>query len=102
MHRFTSRDLMVSVLPSSAGVDMLDCATACTNEPTRDVDCATACTNEPTRDVDCVTACTNEPTKAEDCATACTNEPTKADMWSDLATDADLAVLQGDLAAAQR
>jgi len=74
MHRFTSRDLMVSVLPSSAGVDMLDCATACTNEPTRDVDCATACTNE----------------------------PTKADMWSDLATDADLAVLQGDLAAAQR
>jgi len=74
MHRFTSRDLMVSVLPSSAGVDMLDCATACTNEPTRDVDCVTACTNE----------------------------PTKADMWSDLATDADLAVLQGDLAAAQR
>jgi len=88
MHRFTSRDLMVSVLPTSAGVDMLDCATACTNEPTRDVDCATACTNEPTRDVDCVTACTNE--------------PTKADMWSDWATDADLAVLQGDLAAAQR
>ena len=88
MHRFTSRDLMVYVLPTSAGVDMLDCATACTNEPTRDVDCATACTNEPT--------------KAEDCVTACTNELTKADMWSDLATDADLAVLQGDLAAAQR
>ena len=87
MHRFTSRDLMVSVLPTSAGVDMLDCATACTNEPTRDVDC--------------VTACTNEPTKAEDCATACTNEPTKA-MWSDLATDADLAVLQSDLTLAQR
>lgn len=88
MHRFTSRDLMVSVLPTSAGADMLDCATACTNEPTRDVDCGTACTNEPT--------------KAEDCGTACTNEPTKADMWSDRATDADLAVLQSDLALAQR
>jgi hypothetical protein len=73
MHRFTSRDLMVSVLPESAGADLAEC----------------------------VTACTNEPTKAEDCATACTNEPTKA-MWSDLATDADLAVLQGDLAVAQR
>jgi hypothetical protein len=88
MHRFTSRDLMVSVMPTSAGVDMLDCGTACTNEPTKDVDCGTACTNEPTKDVDC--------------ATACTNEPTKADMWSDLATDADLGVLQGDLALAQR
>lgn len=74
MHRFTSRDLMVSVLPEMSGGD----------------------------EVECVTACTNEPTKAEDCATACTNEPTKADEWSDLATDADLAILQGDLALAQR
>ena len=73
MHRFTSRDLMVSVLPESAGVLMADCATQCTNEPTKDVDCATQCTNE----------------------------PTKAEM-SDLATDDDLAILQGDLTLALR
>jgi hypothetical protein len=85
MQRFTSRDLMVSVLPESAGVQMADCATQCTNEPTR-MDCATQCTNEPTR---------------MDCATQCTNEPTKA-KWADLATDDDLAILQGELALAQR
>ena len=34
MHRFTSRDLMVSVLPASMG-DAAECATACTNEPTK-------------------------------------------------------------------
>ena len=87
MHRFTSRDLMVSVLPESAGVLMADCATQCTNEPTKDVDCATQCTNEPTKDVDCATQCTNEPTKAE---------------MADLATDDDLAILQGDLTLALR
>jgi hypothetical protein len=37
MHRFTSRDLMVSVLPTSMG-DAAECATACTNEPTRPCD----------------------------------------------------------------
>jgi hypothetical protein len=72
MQRFTSRDLMVSVLPEAAAGEQADCATACTNEPTR----------------------------AEDCATACTNEPTKAEAWLDLARDADLAILQGDLARA--
>jgi hypothetical protein len=73
MERFTSWDLMVSVLPeSSAGGDSAECVTACTNEPTRQADCATACTNE----------------------------PTKPEAWSDLATDDDLALLQGDLARA--
>ncbi|HJS47292.1 MAG TPA: hypothetical protein VJ773_04800 [Gemmatimonadales bacterium] len=86
MPRFTSRDLMVSVLPGSAAGEWADCATACTNEPTRADDCATACTNEPTRSDDCVTACTNEPTRDE--------------AWSDRARDGDLAILQGDLARA--
>jgi hypothetical protein len=71
MQRFTSRDLMVSVLPEAGG-EQADCATACTNEPTRE----------------------------SDCATACTNEPTKPEARLDLAGDADLAILQDDLARA--
>jgi hypothetical protein len=86
MQRFTSRDLMVSVLPEAAAGDQADCATACTNEPTRESDCATACTNEPTRE--------------SDCATACTNEPTRPEARLDRASDVDLAILQGDLARA--
>lgn len=72
MQRFTSRDLMVSVLPEAAAGGEADCATACTNEPTREADCATACTNEPTR----------------------------PEAQLDLAGDADLVILQGDLARA--
>lgn len=72
MQRFTSRDLMVSVLPEADAGEQADCATACTNEPTR----------------------------PEDCATACTNEPTRPEARLDRARDADLAILQGDLALA--